>query len=278
MRRRSVASAIAAAVLAAALVAACAGSSSAGQLRHRAATVDYRPGVRADVFLPAKTHRAPLVVLVPGGGWTSADATGLRPLADRLADAGIAAVTASYRTAHDHVRFPVPAADVECAVDFAVARVRRAGVEPAPVILLGHSAGAHLALLVALTGALFHAGCPYPIARVDGAIGLAGPYDIMSLQPVAQALFDRSAAEEPEAWRIANPVTWVGLRRELRVLLVHGADDTTVSPTFTTSFADRLRATGHAVQVELVPHADHASVYRAGVVGDRLVRWIRAWP
>jgi len=51
-----------------------------------------------------------------------------------------------------------------------------------------------------------------------------------------------------------------------------------VPPSFTTAFAGRLRATGHTVQVELIPGADHAATYRAEVVGDRLVRWIRRLP
>lgn len=266
---------------AAVLAAACSGSGSGGggTPSHRVATADYRPGIAAEVYLPsARPHRAPLVVLVPGGGWASADFAGLRPLADQLAGAGIAAVTASYRTAQQGAHFPVPATDVECAVDFAVARVRAAGIEPSPVILAGHSAGAHLALLVALAGPRFRAQCPYPAVRVEAAIGLAGPYDIAQLQPIAQALFARSPADDPAAWRAANPFTWARLRPDLRVLLLHGADDTTVPPSFTTAFASRLRATGHAVQVELIPGADHAATYRAEVVGDRVVRWIRRLP
>lgn len=260
------------------LAAACSssGSSKDGAPSHRVATTEYRPGVAADVFLPSpRPHRAPLVVLVPGGGWASADPTGLGPLADRLAGAGIAAVTASYRTAQQGVHFPVPAADVECAIDFAVAKVRAAGVEPAPVMVLGHSAGAHLALLVALTGQRFRGQCHYPAVRIDAAIGLAGPYDIARLPQVAQALFAHSPADDPAAWRAANPLTWVASRPELPVLLQHGTADTTVLPAFTAAFADRLRAAGHAVQVELVPGADHAAIYRPEVVGDRLVRWIR---
>ena len=272
--RRLLAGTIAAA--AAVLTVACAGSASPPAVHHRVATVDYLPGVGADVFLPPAAGTAPLVVLVPGGGWSIADRTGLRPLADRLAGQGIAAVLASYRTKRDGVYFPVPAADVGCAVDFAVTRVREAGVTPTRVILLGHSAGAHLAMLVGLTGQRFRGSCPYPPTRIDGVIGLAGPYDIMSFQPVAQAMFARSAAEDAAVWRDANPVTWVRDRPDLKVLLAHGTADTLVSPTFTTSFADRLRATGHAVQVELVTGASHGSLYRPSVIGARVIAWVRA--
>lgn len=281
MRRWIVTGAVVAALaaaLVAVLVARAASSKHSAPLRHLAATVDYRPGVAADVFLPVPVSRAPLVVLVPGGGWVSADRRGLRPLADRLAAQGMVAVTAGYRAAGDGARFPVPVQDVECAIGFAVARSRQAGIEPSPVVALGHSAGAQLAVLAALTGTRFAAPCPYPPARIDAVIGLAGPYDILSLPSVAEPLFGVAPGAAPARWREADPVTWVRQRPELPVLLVHGADDTTVSPILTTSFADRLRAAGHRVQVEIVPGADHGSIYRPAVVADRIVRWIATLP
>lgn len=272
--RRWVVVVVIVAVLAAVLAVWSAHSHHSAPLRHDARAADYLPGLAADVFLPDHVRRAPLVVLIPGGGWVSADPTGLRPLADRLAAHGIVAVTATYRAAEDGVRFPVPVADIECAVDFAAARTRRAGITPSPLLVLGHSAGAQLIMLAALTGQRFRATCPYPPARIDGAIGLAGPYDIMSLQPIVQPLFGRSAAADPADWRAANPVTWVRMRPNLPVLLAHGAADTTVSPTFTTSFTHQLRKAGHPVRVEIVPGADHASLYQPSVIADRIIAWI----
>lgn len=257
-----------------AVLSAC--SSSTAPLRHRADTTDYLPGVAADLFLPDATVRAPVVVLIPGGAWLTADRSGLRPLADALADHGIVAVAATYRAADDGVRFPVPVSDVVCAIDFAVARTRAAGITPGPVIVLGHSSGAHLAALAALATAHFRSACRYPAARVDGLIGLAGPYDIMSMQDMADPLFGASAADDPAAWRAGNAVTWVARRPDLPALLIHGAEDQDVSTTFTTSFADRLRAAGHAVRVELVPGAGHGDVYRPQVVGARIIAWVTA--
>lgn len=253
-------------------------SRTGATLRHHISTADYLPGLGADLFMPDHVTRAPLVVLVPGGGWTDADRTGLRPLADRLASDGIVAVTVTYRAANDHVRFPVPVADIECAVDYAAERARQAGVTPSRVLLLGHSAGAHLAMLAALTGTRFRQSCAYPSVQVDGVIGLAGPYDISTLRSLAQPLFGASAAEDPTAWRDGNPVTWVNQRPQLPVLLAHGSADDTVSPTATTSFADLLRAAGHPVTVEIVAGADHGSIYRPRVIADRLLSWIRTLP
>ncbi len=238
------------------------------------ATEEYLPGVAADVFLPKAARRAPVVVLVPGGSWLTADRTGLLPLAADLAAHGMVAVAATYRAADDGVRFPVPVSDIVCAVDFAVGRARQAGIAPGPVLVLGHSSGAHLAALAALATAHFRGDCPYRPAQVDGLIGLAGPYDIMSLQDVAEPLFGVSSADDEAVWREGDPATWVRQRPDLPVLLAHGAEDTTVSSTFTTSFARRLEDAGHPVEVQIVPGADHGGIYQPDVIGDRIIAWI----
>ncbi|MFZ0157882.1 MAG: hypothetical protein WAL50_02540, partial [Kineosporiaceae bacterium] len=56
-------------------------------------TADYLPGLAADLHLPTGAATAPVVVLVPGGAWVSADPSGLTPLARALAAGGIVAVT-----------------------------------------------------------------------------------------------------------------------------------------------------------------------------------------
>ncbi len=50
---------------------------------------EYLPGLSAHLRFPLADEPAPLVVLVPGGGWSSADPTGLVPLASLLTDAGL---------------------------------------------------------------------------------------------------------------------------------------------------------------------------------------------
>lgn len=243
---------------------------------HLAATVDYLPGVAADVFLPSRrSGTVPVVVLVPGGAWRSADRTGLRPLADALADAGFLAVTASYRVGGDDARYPVPVQDIECAVSFAVHRAAVNGITPDPVVLAGHSSGAHLAALAAL-GTTGPAGsCPYPPAIPDGFVGLSGPYDQMLLADLAVPLFGVPPGVNPELWKSADPVDRARLRPELAVLLLHGAADRDVSPTFSTMFADALRKGGHAVRVTVVDGADHASIYTPQVSADDIVQWVR---
>lgn len=241
-----------------------------------ASTENYLPGVAADLYRPAPTAaRTPVVVLIPGGAWLTADRRGLAPLAETLSGAGMFVVNATYRAATAGVRFPVPVSDIVCAVDFAADRARRAGFSPGPVIVLGHSSGAHLASLAALAGAHFRKGCPYPPVRVDGFVGLAGPYNVLLLQDVAYPLFGTRAADAPDTWREGNPTTWVGERPDLAVMLAHGtADD--LSPTFTRTFAEALEAAGHKVDLRLMSGVDHQDIYQPKVIAGPLIAWITA--
>ncbi len=228
------------------------------------------------VFLPAaRSGSVPVVVLVPGGGWTSADGSGLRPLAEALAGSGLAVVVTTYRTAAQGVHFPGPVEDVVCAVDDAVARVSAARVTPGPVVAVGHSAGAQLAAVAALVGSRYRGGCPGPGQPIDAFVGLAGPYDVALIPEVAVALFGVPPSANPQVWRDGNPLTWVAERPRLPVLLLHGSSDTTVSAFFSRAFATALEGAGHPVKLVEVAGADHQSIYRPEVVAAPIVTFVR---
>jgi acetyl esterase/lipase len=142
------------------------------------------------------------------------------------------------------------------------------------VIVLGHSAGAHLAALAALAGDHFRAHCPYPPVRIDGLVGLSGPYDVVLLPDVAYPLFGVRAADAPATWREGDPMTWLTQRTDLPVLLAHGGADSLLPPAFTRTFADALRAAGHPVEVSIVPGADHNDMFAPKVIADTVIAWI----
>jgi acetyl esterase/lipase len=192
-------------------------------------------------------------------------------------------VNVTYRAAAAGARFPEPLSDVECAVDFAVdttTRLSGTSVTAQPVVLLGHSAGAHLAALSALTGDRFRKNCPYPHVDVDAVVGLSGAYDIDRLRYLAWPLFGHDVAVAPEAWRQGNPLTWVGERQDdpLRVLLVHGAADDVVPLSSTRTFAAALRRSGHAVNVVELNGADHVDTLATNQVGSLILEWVRRLP
>ncbi|WP_024288693.1 alpha/beta fold hydrolase [Cellulomonas sp. KRMCY2] len=241
------------------------GSSAAGP-------TEYRDGLSATIDLPTGTEPTAVVVLVPGGGWSSADPGGLAPLAAALAEDGLAVVTITYGTSGTDAFYPTPVDDVRCAVAFAAAQVP--GV---PVVLVGHSAGAQLVALVGLVPEPDPAGardCAYPDHAADAVVGLAGPYDVTRTGGLARNLFGVGQDEDAELWAAGNPLTWVDERPDVPYLLVHGESDSDVPTAFTSDFAALLDDAGHDVTVELVPGADHGDIYQPGTVGELLIDWI----
>jgi acetyl esterase/lipase len=242
-------------------------------------TVEYRPGLTEDIYLPRATGSVgptvPLVVLVPGGSWTTSDPTGLAGLAAALADAGVAAVPTHIRAADDGVVYPVPVEDVLCAVAAAADRVRARGFDPDPVAVLGHSSGAHLAALAVLGTDDYSPHCDSPAVRPDALVGLSGPYDISRIPYVASALLGTSPDDDPDTWLSANPVEQADLRPEVPVLLLHGEDDGIVPVAFTSQFAEALQKGGHPTTVLVVPDVDHQSIYRADVAAERVAQWLQ---
>lgn len=275
-RHRRTAAAIAAASLLAAL-AACAqddpGPAESTDPEGRSASAqEYRPGRSAVLERPAGEPAA-VVVLVPGGGWASADPGGFDSLASALVGSGLAVVTITYGTSGTGDRYPTPVLDVACAASYAAAQV-----PDLPVVLVGHSAGAHLAALAALQppgtpDAPEDDECSSPPHPADAVVGLAGPYDLAEVD-FAVELFGASRDEEPTLWTEGNPVTWAQERPEVPFLLVHGDADSVVPTSFSTSFGQVLREGGHDVVVEILPGVDHGDVFQGDVVGDLLVRWV----
>ncbi len=253
---------------------ACSGPGTTG---HLSRTADYLPGRAADVYLPDDVSAAPVVVLVPGGAWRTADRRGLAPLAEALAVAGVVAVSTTHLAVDDGGRFPGPVQDVTCSVGFAVAAARQSGIDPTHVVVLGHSSGGHLAGLAALAPDRFRASCPYPPARPDGFIGLAGTYDVDRYPHLALSLFGADARQRPDLWHDGNVLTWAhetSMRARVSVLLLHGAQDADVRLSGTDDLAEALHASGFRVLTEVIPDATHATIYTADVAGPRVLDWL----
>lgn len=238
----------------------------AAGVAHDEEQTEYRPGRTAYVRVP--DDPSAVVVLVPGGSWRTADPTGFRVLAADLAAGRLATVTITYGTDSTGDHHPVPAQDLACAVAFAADRVP--GV---PVVLAGHSAGAHLALLVGLRPEP-GGDCDHPVRAADGVVGLAGPYAITESGTVGENLFGVPHAVDPGLWADGDPTAWVDERPDLPVLLLHGEADDVVPPSATQDAVDALTAAGHDVAHRTYPDVDHIEIIRPGVAAPDVVAWV----
>lgn len=229
---------------------------------------EYLAGLPATVEVPEVPPVA-VVVLVPGGGWATADPSALAPLGEHLRAAGLATVTITYGTSSTAASWPVPADDVRCAVAFAAEQV-----PDVPVVLAGHSAGAHLAAVAGLAPAGEDASCPYPERAADGVVGLAGPYDVSATGGLAGNLFGVAEPEAPQLWAQGNPLLLAGERPDVPFLLLQGDADRLVGEEFARGFEAALVEGGHPVRVEVLAGATHSGILRAEVSGDVVASWV----
>jgi acetyl esterase/lipase len=174
---------------------------------------------------------APVIVLVHGGCWLSAyDAQYSYPLATQLARDGYAVWVPEYRRlGQDGGGWPGTAADIVHAVD-ALATLDVPGIAPSRTLLLGHSAGGHLALwLAGRDPALLQ-----PPLRIVAAVGLAAITDLTayaagenSCQAATIPFMGASPAEAPARYRAASPSQRAV---SLPTYLLRGGQDPIVGP------------------------------------------------
>jgi acetyl esterase/lipase len=177
-----------------------------------------------------------------------------RFLGASLAARGVVVVIPDYRL-HPAVRFPAFMDDGAAAVAWAHMNAARFGGDPSRLFLMGHSAGAQIATLLALDPEYLRAAGLTPEHDVCGVIGLAGPYDFL---PDASAEVKAVFGPE-EAWPRSQPINYVTPQAP-RMLLLAGQADHTVDPGNTLRLGSRLRAAGARVHAELVPGISHRAM------------------
>ena len=132
------------------------------------------------------------------------------------------------------------------------------GGDPDRLYLAGHSAGAHIAALVATDARYLkiHGMAPRELA---GVIGIAGPYDFA---PITDADLQPIFGRTPEEWVDSQPINFVD-GDEPPFLLLHGDDDKTVWPRNSERLAAKLRAAGVAVDYRIYPGLGHVRILSA---------------
>lgn len=216
------------------------------------------PQQRLDVYVPDKppTVPRPLIVFWYGGRWTSGDKSDYRFVGAALAELGYVAVLPNYRH-YPQVKMPGFMDDAAHAALWAAAHAADFAADPQRLYLMGHSAGAHLAALVALDTRYFVAA-GQRVPSIAGVIGLSGPYDFLPLlDPDVQDMFG-----PPKNYPDSQPINFV--RSDAQpMLLVHGLKDDTVWPKNSRNLATALSARGVPVTLKLYPKLVHADTVAA---------------
>ena len=222
-----------------------------------------------DVYAPDGAEQAPVVVFLYGGSWVGGDRGMYRFLGASLEAAGVVCMVPDYRV-WPEVGFPGFVQDAAQAVAWARRNAAAHGGAADRLVLMGHSAGAHIATLLALDDDYLAAEGLRPATAVRGVVGLAGPYDFLPLRsPTLQAIFG------PESgWAETQPVNHVAPGAP-PMLLATGDADSMVLPRNTESLAARLRAVDNPVRTVTYPGLGHREIIGAFSSGLRFLAPVR---
>jgi acetyl esterase/lipase len=238
---------------------------------------------RLDVYAPVgASGPTPVVHFIHGGYWREGDKdfhatlTGLyASIGITLAKQGVLTVVQSYRLAPEVDHRGIED-DVMAALRYTEEHAAEHGGDPRCVFVMGHSAGGHLAALVATDAGLHRSRGLAPDA-VRGVIALSPVWDVQSMHDahppsfnddVTYAVFGR----DPAVWRARSPLELVGPEtRPLLVLL--GEHDFSYMRAQAELARPRLEAAKVDHGFVSVPGYDHsAMVLGFGAKHDRVSR------
>lgn len=244
--------------------------------------------LKLDVGLPPGDGPFPVAILVHGGGWSGGSKSGfikpgegadITPWFDTFTAAGCVWFSIDYRFAPEY-RWPAQLDDTIAAIRWVKAHAAEYHGDPARIVIVGHSAGGHIALQAAVAAP--------DDARVQAAIGYAPVSDLEFDAEVRggastslQKLFNIPRDLTPETRPIlqaASPGHHIkpGLPP---MLLLHGDADRTVAIAMTRRFEEKMLAAGNVCDVLVLPRAPHGLLGWDKVAPDyrqQVAAWIAA--
>lgn len=210
------------------------------------------PRERADIF-PASTPGAPVHLFIHGGYWRAHRKEDYRFVAAAAADAGWATVIVEYDLAPavtlDHILD-----EIRRALLWVRARAAGFGGDPTRIVVAGHSAGGHLAAMLALTDwpAI---GVPVP-APLCGCLALSGVFD---LAPIRATSINADLGLDAAAAARLSPIAHAEIG-SVPIALAVGADETQAFLDQTAGFAETLRRQGRDMDPMVLPGRHHYDV------------------
>ena len=218
------------------------------------------PQQKMDVYLPGgrSVDSTKVMVLIHGGAWNTGDKSDFDIFVDsmKIRDASYAVCNINYRLALPPNLFPAQELDVKAAIEFIVNKSAEYNISN-KIVLIGASAGAHLALLQAYK---------YPsLVKVKAVVDFFAPTELVSLytnpiNPLVPALLESvtgyTPTTNPTIYQQSSPVNFVTTQAPPTFIL-HGGVDIVVSPSQSILLKDELQAKGVPHEYILYPTEGH---------------------
>ena len=226
------------------------------------------PRQRLDVYRPSAAPPPggyPVVVFFYGGSWNNGERADYKFVAAALASRGVMTLVADYRL-YPAVRYPEFLEDSAKALAYGLEKAKALGGDPQRVFVMGHSAGAYNAAMLAFDARWLRPTGHSP-AELAGFIGLAGPYDFLPIvnPDVKPVFFHPNYPPDSQVFdhvSAAAPKTFLGAAR---------TDELVDPQRNTVGLATQLQSVGRPVTMRLYDRVNHMTL--AGAFAAPL-RWL----
>lgn len=224
-----------------------------------------------DIYRPKDNWRTlPAIVCIHGGGWRKGQKQNFRNVAQTLAARGFVTASIDYRLSGE-APFPAHIHDCKAAVRFLRANAKEYGIDPDKMGAIGHSAGGHLAALLATSAGVQElegrGGNAEFSSAIQAVIPMGGQTDFLSERnreisrdrEIWQQFLGGSQEEKPEIYRLASPLVHVDKTDPPCWIITGEKDDPS---TRADRFRQRLKELGIKSELTVVEDAPHAFLTR----------------
>jgi acetyl esterase/lipase len=248
-------------------------------IRKDVAYADGGPAHRLDIYIPEGAKDAPVLIFYHGGAWQFGSKDDYLFFGEAFASKGFVTVIANYRK-YPEVYFPAFIDDAATSFRWVHKHIAKYGGNPDSLFISGHSAGAHIAMMLALDTQYLKKAKADP-AWIKGAIGIAGPYDFLPLtDPNYITLF--SSAKKIED---TQPI-YFARKDAPPIFMATGDKDDVVLPRNSIRLKRKLLHYKNDVKLKIYPDLDHTTImlslanrFRSrGPLRNDMVGFMRAHP
>lgn len=212
-----------------------------------------------DVYRPPTPGRYPTIVVIYGGAWQNGNPSLDADFNRYMAAQGYTMIAIDYRHAPRY-QFPSQLLDVQRAMQFIQQHAADYDVDLDRMAVMGRSAGAHLAMLLAYQP---DATPIRAVVNYYGPVDLAAGYqdppvpDPIDTRAVLEAFLGGSPQQVPEQYELASPIHYIKPNLP-PTLLIYGSRDHVVEAKYGQQLLDRLQASGNTAVLLEIPWAEHA--------------------
>jgi pectinesterase len=222
-----------------------------------------------DIFRPKEVWgELPAIVCIHGGGWRQGSKLNHRKVAQSLAGQGFVTASISYRLSGE-APFPAPIQDCKAAVRFLRASAKEYGIDPDKIAAIGHSAGGHLAALLATSAGLpeleGEGGNAEFSSAIQAVVPMGGQTDFLSQRTrdisgaqnrgeIWRQFLGGPLEDKPDTYRLASPLHHLD-NADPPCWFITGENDD--PSTRGDAFRQRMAELGIPTGLSVIPDAPH---------------------